>query len=353
MCVDEPGQDRGAREVDHTIRVRRVPAAHALDVAVVDQDPLAGLRVRERVHAGGAVEGPHVGRLSQRRGRGAHVRSGPSDTAQTLGSSNRRPSSPRGSPDRAMPRTDGARGAPRSPPRDRRRRSPRRPPSGRSSHPRRGSHRRPPQHRIGEHRRNGRTHRKPFDARFRERAQPRPDLVDAGLGRPQGAEPSRHHHRRDRRVALPYIGHRDERRPFSRWRTSRCQRVIALVHGSMTGPRADPRPRHGSRVIRDPTHVGWPVSHGRRCGRTRAGRRAPARPAFARPPPLRNDLPTQRSRNGGPVVDRRPDIVTPRSIRGGAPRGRTLHAAALSRNRPLRTRAVPRPRCPAWSGDSL
>ncbi len=64
--VDEPGHDRRAREVHHPVGVRRVPAPHALDVTVVDQDPLAGLRVRERVHAGGAVEGPHVARLSQR-----------------------------------------------------------------------------------------------------------------------------------------------------------------------------------------------------------------------------------------------------------------------------------------------
>ena len=58
--VDEPRHDRRPRQVDHPIRMRRVAAPHALDVPVVDQDPLAGLRVRERVHAGGAVEGPHV-----------------------------------------------------------------------------------------------------------------------------------------------------------------------------------------------------------------------------------------------------------------------------------------------------
>ena len=64
--VDEAGQDGGARELHDPIRVRRVAAPHALDVAVVDQDPLAGLRMRQGVHARRAIEGPHVARLSQR-----------------------------------------------------------------------------------------------------------------------------------------------------------------------------------------------------------------------------------------------------------------------------------------------
>ena len=55
--VHEAREDRGAGKVDGAIRGWRVARPDALDVPVVDQEPLARRLQRERVDARGAVEG--------------------------------------------------------------------------------------------------------------------------------------------------------------------------------------------------------------------------------------------------------------------------------------------------------
>ena len=140
--VDEPGQDGGAGKLHHPVGIRRVAAAHALNVAVVDQDPLAGLRMRKGVHARRAVEGPHVARLSQR---GARRRASDvvhAHMSPAAGSSNSTvfpswSSRPNDAQDRRRA------GAHRFACARRVRRSPRRRPSGRAPRPCRGS----PRHR--------------------------------------------------------------------------------------------------------------------------------------------------------------------------------------------------------------
>ncbi len=64
--VDEPGQDGRPRELDHPVGLRRIARPHPLHVTVVDEQPLPHSRVRERVHAGGSVEGPHGRELIRR-----------------------------------------------------------------------------------------------------------------------------------------------------------------------------------------------------------------------------------------------------------------------------------------------
>ena len=69
------------------IRVRRVPATHALDVAAVDQDPLAGLRVRERARGRRGRGSSRWGDYRSVEVAGRVFDTGPSDTARCLGSS--------------------------------------------------------------------------------------------------------------------------------------------------------------------------------------------------------------------------------------------------------------------------
>ena len=129
--VDESGQDRGAGKVHHPVRLRRVAAPHTLDMAVVDQHPLAGLRIRQGVHARRAIEGPHVARLSQRGRPAGRVRPVGSGAVPRRVGRPRAASSHRGAPVPARPTRGEALPAPPTASGDRTRRSQRRRPSGR------------------------------------------------------------------------------------------------------------------------------------------------------------------------------------------------------------------------------
>ncbi len=59
VAVDQTGHDRGARQLDQPVGLRRLARAHALDVTVVDDEPLARAGVTQRMHTRGTVEGLH------------------------------------------------------------------------------------------------------------------------------------------------------------------------------------------------------------------------------------------------------------------------------------------------------
>ena len=64
--IDEAGEDDRAGKLDEAVRGRRVADADALDVTLVDEEPVPGLRVAERVDAPCPVERLHarsIGRL--------------------------------------------------------------------------------------------------------------------------------------------------------------------------------------------------------------------------------------------------------------------------------------------------